>query len=223
MANHHKPIITGAKKQSTEIWIQNKEQKFKKLDAQVLSKDAISDDTSIALIDVNGDEKKEIVIVSGGNEFKQGKPLQPRLYYFKNGEIVKDSVQFNTIEINASKVSAIDIDNDGDEDLCITSNVVAHQFGQTPKQYILKNNGNGEFKDVTNQISKDFRTIGNVYDIVWKDLDNNGFKDAIIVGHWMPITIFMNDGKQLSLAVNNGLENTSGWWNTLVAEDFDRQ
>jgi len=214
-------IITGAKKQSTEIWIQNKEQKFKKLDAQVLRKDAISDDTSIALIDVNGDEKKEIVIVSGGNEFKQGKPLQPRLYYFKNGEIVKDSVQFNTIEINASKVSGIDIDNDGYEDLCITSNVVAHQFGQTPKQYILKNNGNGEFKDVTNHISKDFRTIGNVYDIVWKDLDKNGFKDAIIVGHWMPITIFMNDGKQLSLAVNNGLENTSGWWNTLVAEDFD--
>ncbi|BAO76112.1 VCBS repeat-containing protein [Winogradskyella sp. PG-2] len=214
-------VITGAKKQAAEVWIQNKEQKFKKLESIALNNDAISDDTAIALVDVNGDGKKEIIIASGGNEFKRGKAIIPRLYYFNNGEIVKDSTQFKDVEVNASKVSVLDIDNDGDKDICITANVEPHQFGETPKQYIFENNGKGNFEDVTDQICKDFRTIGNVYDIVWKDLDSNGFKDAIVVGHWMPITIFMNDGKNLNILNSKELADTSGWWNTLIAEDFD--
>jgi len=214
-------VITGAKKQAAEVWIQNGEQEFKKLESKALNEDAISDDTTLKLIDVNGDGKKEIIIASGGNEFKQGKALRPRLYYYANNNIIKDTIQFKDIEVNASKVTAVDLDNDGDMDICITANVEPHKFGETPRQYIFKNNGKGAFKDVTDQIGEDFKTIGNVYDIVWKDLDHNGFKDAIVVGHWMPITIFMNDGKQLRLSKNNGLLDTSGWWNTLVVEDFD--
>ena len=37
----------------------------------------------------------------------------------------------------------------------------------------------------------------------------------------MPITIFMNDGNKLNKLKVQGLEHSSGWWNTIVASDFD--
>lgn len=214
-------VITGAKKQALEIWIQNSDQGFSCLSSETLDKDSICDDTSIAIVDVNNDGRNEIIVASGGNEFTSGNALKPRLYYIDNQEIIKDTTQFQAIELNASKVSIVDLENDGDQDICIMANVEPHQFGITPRQFIFKNNGNGQFTDVTDTLSKDFGFVGNVYDIVWKDLDGNGYKDAILAGHWMPITIFMNDGNKLSRAGIQGLENTSGWWNTIVASDFD--
>lgn len=214
-------VITGAKRQATEVWIQKADTNFEKLESLALNQDAISDDTSIVLVDVNGDKQKEIIIVSGGNEFKSGKALKPRMYRYQNNTLIKDSTQFKDLEINASKITTVDLDNDGDNDLCITANVKPQHFGETPKQYLLINDGKGHFKDVTEQLSKTFRTVGNVYDIVWVDIDANGYKDAVLVGHWMPISIFMNNGKTLQLLKNTKLSKTLGWWNTVVAEDFD--
>ena len=124
--------------------------------------------------------------------------------------------------MNASKVKAVDIDNDGDFDISMTSNVVPWQFGITPPQYIFKNDGQGNFSDVTKEISLDFFNIGNVQDVQWVDLNNDTYKDAIVIGHWMPISIFINDGEKLTLQKNNSLKNTNGWWNAIETEDFDK-
>ncbi|WP_299129736.1 VCBS repeat-containing protein [uncultured Winogradskyella sp.] len=214
-------VITGAKKQPLEIWLQNTNNGFTMLSSEVFKKDHNSDDTAIAILDVNNDGENEIIVASGGNEFKSGRAMRPRLYYFNGVEIIKDTIQFQNIEINASKISTVDIDNDGDKDICIVANAIPHKFGETPYQYIFQNNGSGNFTNVTDQMSEDFKSVGNVYDIIWQDLDSNGFKDAIMVGHWMPVTIFFNDGKILRRHKDKSLDKTSGWWNTLVAEDFD--
>lgn len=214
-------VITGAKKQALEIWVQNSDQGFSLLSSKTLIEDSICDDTAIAIIDVNNDGRNEVIVASGGNEFTSGNAIKPRLYYIENNEVIKDVTQFQGVELNASKVSVVDLENDGDQDICILANVKPHQFGITPKQYIFKNNGSGQFTDVTDELSQDFRLVGNVYDIVWKDIDGNGFKDAIVAGHWMPITIFMNDGFKLNKLEIQGLEKTSGWWNSIVASDFD--
>tara|TARA_B100000497_G_C7674393_1_gene407260 strand:- start:1059 stop:2102 length:1044 start_codon:yes stop_codon:yes gene_type:complete len=124
------------------------------------------------------------------------------------------------IETNASKVSVVDLDNDGDMDISIISNLIPWEFGQTPKQYIFENNGLGEFKNITTSVSTEFENIGNVYDIHWIDVNGDNFKDVIVVGHWMPITLFINNGEKL-LIQSTKLNNTEGWWNTVKAADFD--
>lgn len=43
----------------------------------------------------------------------------------------------------------------------------------------------------------DFIFIGNCNDIVWIDINNDNFEDVIVVGDWMFVFIFMNNGKKL--------------------------
>ena len=44
-----------------------------------------------------------------------------------------------------------------------------------------------------------------------------------MVGEWMPIRIFYNFGGALTEVTEKyGLENTQGWWNTVSAEDFNK-
>ena len=214
-------IALGAKGQPTEIHLQF-ENEFTLSYLPDYQKAAINEDIDAVIFDANNDGINDVVIVSGGNEFKQGSPLKPRLYLQGKDGFQKMPEAFQGINLNASSVTAIDIDNDNDLDLCFTSNLIPHAYGETPSQYILKNNGEGTFEEVTQTFAPAFRNIGNVQDIAWADIDGNGFMDAIVVGHWMPISIFLNDGKQLRLQSNNQLSKTNGWWNSVAVADFDK-
>ncbi|MDC3318810.1 VCBS repeat-containing protein [Flavobacteriaceae bacterium] len=215
-------FITGGKSQSSQLFIQNKKGQFTSEQSDIFKYDAIHEDVYAVMFNANADNFKDLLVVSGGNEFKQGAPLQPKLYINNQGKFEKDTLQFKHIETNASKVTALDIDNDGDMDISILSNIVPWQFGKTPTQYIFENDGQGNFKDVTLKFGIDFKESGNVTDIVWIDLNEDNFLDAIVVGYWMPIKVFLNDGKKLTLQKNTQLQKTNGWWNSIKANDFDK-
>lgn len=214
-------ITLGAKGQPTAFHLQF-DNKFTATYLPDYQKDAINEDIDAVIFDANNDGFNDIIIVSGGNEFKQGPALEPRLYLQGPDGFQKTPEAFQDIHLNASTVTAIDLDNDNDIDLCITANLVPHAFSKTPKQYLFKNNGQGVFEEVTPAFAPEFQNIGNVQDITWADIDGNGFLDAIVVGYWMPICVFLNDGKQLQLQTNNQLAMTNGWWNTVSVSDFDR-
>ncbi|ULC59060.1 VCBS repeat-containing protein [Flaviramulus sp. BrNp1-15] len=215
-------FVCGGKKQSSQLLLQINESEFQSVQEELFLVDEISEDISSAFFDANGDGFKDLLVVSGGNEFKRGKPIQPRLYFNENGSFVKDTTQFDNIEINASKVKAVDIDNDSDLDIVITSNLLPWQFGITPKQYIFENDGKGNFTNVSTMFGEEFQNIGNVQDIVWVDLNNDKLLDAIAVGYWMPVSVFINDGKKLHLQTKSNIENTNGWWNSVKVADFDK-
>ena len=160
-------------------------------------------------------------MVSGGNEFKEGQNLTPRLYMNDKGVLKKDSLQFSDFSINASKVKNWDMDNDGDQDIIITSDQKPWEFGITPTQYLFRNDGTGKFQDVTREYAEKLSRIGNVKDVAMVDLDNNGFKDLIVIGHWMPIAIFLNKGTELEDLSVDSLKNSNGLWNAIEAGDFD--
>jgi hypothetical protein len=46
--------------------------------------------------------------------------------------------------------------------------------------------------------------------------------DLIVVGEWMPISFFKNQGGVFeNTTLQTGLKNTAGWWNTIAAGDFN--
>ncbi|UCD61976.1 MAG: VCBS repeat-containing protein [Flavobacteriaceae bacterium] len=214
-------FIGGAKGQASALFIQDSSGRFLRKQEDVFQPDAISEDVSHVFFDANGDQYDDLLVVSGGNEFKKGKPLQPRLYLNNQGSFIKDTLAFRNIQLNASIVTASDFDNDGDLDITIASDQLPLTFGAIPNQYLFKNDGHGKFDEVTAELAPEFQKIGLVKDLLWKDLDNNGYEDLIALGYWMPVSVFMNDGTKLKLQNNNGLDITNGWWNTIIADDFD--
>ncbi len=212
-------FISGGKKQASKLYLQD-DGKFKEHQTDIFEEDAINEDTDHVFADIDNDGDLDLIVVSGGNEFTNGKPLQPRLYHNNNGTFLKEKT-LAQVEINASKIDAMDFDNDGDLDLFIASNAVPTQFGEKPKQFLLENDGTGNFKEVTPSFAPELQDVGNIKDFVWKDIDGNGFLDLIVAGHWTPVTIFMNNGEQLSSQKDNGLDNTNGWWNSIELADLD--
>jgi hypothetical protein len=67
------------------------------------------------------------------------------------------------------------------------------------------------------------RKLGMVTDALWFDDDQDGLSDLIVVGDWLAITVFKNDGKKLVKLDNvPGLEKSEGWWNSISGADIDK-
>ena len=118
---------------------------------------------------------------------------------------------------------AYDIDGDGDLDLFIGGKVVPGKWPQSCASSIYINDGHGKFTDETNKWNASLKNIGIVTDAVWADVNHDNIKDLIVVGEWMSPTIFINDNKTLTASpLNKQLDSLKGWWNTIVADDIDK-
>lgn len=212
-------FIGGAKSQASHIFLQIENGDFIDSQTELFSNDKTQEDVASLFFDANGDQYIDLIVASGGNEFQNGTPLKPRLYINKNGEFKKDTTAFLQTELNASKIIAHDFDNDGDNDLVISSDQNPTNYGENPEQYFFLNDGDGHFTNAIDAIAPQLKHLGNIKDMLWQDINGDTIKDLIVVGHWMPISIFINDGNKLSL--DKTLTNTNGWWNSVLSLDID--
>jgi hypothetical protein len=208
-------FLSGAKTQPSQLFLQKLDGTFTSSNEDIFEEDKLNEDVKHLFLDVDNDLDKDLIVVSGGNEFKNGKPLQPRLYINESGTFTQNHNAFSNIELNASVIIADDIDDDGDLDLFIGSNSVPHYFGKTPINYIFKNDGKGHFTPNT------IDDLGLVQDAVFVDINNDSRKDLIVAGYWMPITILLNTENGFINDNNQSLSLTNGLWNCIKVEDFD--
>src|SRR5690606_20600159 len=123
---------------------------------------------------------------------------------------------------STSCVRAADYDNDGDLDLFVGVRVQPFVYGLPVNGYILDNDGKGNFTEVTKRVAPELSEIGMITDAVWSDIDNDGDQDLLIVGEYMPVTIFVNQDGRLSKHTDQaGLADSHGWWNRIVPADLD--
>ncbi|MEM7513953.1 MAG: FG-GAP-like repeat-containing protein, partial [Bacteroidota bacterium] len=180
------------------------------------------EETGVLLFDADGDTDLDLYAVSGGTEHIKGVALyQDRLY--KNdgkGNFTVDSAALPDIKSSGSCVIAEDYDRDGDLDLFVGGRVVPGEYPYAPPSYLLRNEG-GIFKDVSSEIPQ-LSSLGLVSAAIWTDYDEDGWQDLMVVGEWMPITLFHNQQGKLEKAGIPAFKDTEGWWNSILPVDVDR-
>ncbi len=215
--------VGGASQQAGTLFIQNTSGKFQKTNTAIWEADKSKEDMSALFFDADNDGDQDLYMVSGGNEkTNDSTRFQDRLYTNNGkGDFVKSENSLPEINTSGSRVIAGDYDNDGDLDLFVGGRLVAGQYPWPTKSYLLHNE-NGVFKDVTSQIAPDFEQLGMITDASWSDFNGDGTLDLVIVGEWTPILFYSNtDGKFKNVTTDTGLENTNGWWSSLIQDDFD--
>ncbi len=218
-------FIGGAAGFSGELFFQQPNHTFIQ---RSLNLDQKCEDMGAILFDADGDSDLDLYVVSGGGvHWANPENFQDRLY--KNdgqGHFVRDRSALPKIEASGSCVTASDFDRDGDLDLLIGGRVIPGKYPAAPTSYLLQNE-DGRFQDVTEDLAPALRNIGLVTSAIWTDFDDDGWKDLMVVGEWMPITFFKNvDGRlemiQPEVKSRNDQEIQSvGWWNSITGGDFD--
>ena len=220
-------IFIGSKEQESRLYFQTKEGTF----IQALNQPWLSEKkgtiADALFFDADGDGDKDLYVVNGGaDDYLNSKNYQDKLYENDgkgNFTLAVNALPFETI--SGSCVRATDIDKDGKLDLFVGGGVMPGLFPQAPESFILKNRSTPNHLLFEKDISQKDTTLthmGMVTDAVWTDLNKDGWQDLVVVGLFMPITVFENHhGQLVNQTTAYGLDTTNGWWTRIIASDFD--
>lgn len=216
-------FVCGGKGQGGSLFQQTKAGSFIATNESVFHREAACENVNALFFDADGDGDKDLYVVNGGNEAHgNDSTLLDRLYLNDGKGTFKPSTGLPPVYENKSVAVAADFDHDGDQDLFVGSRVVGGQYGEVPTSHLLLNNGKGVFTIANDNIAPGLQTIGMVTDAVWTDIDKDGWPDLVVVGEWMPITVFKNQkGILQNRTKQYRLEATSGLWTTILSADLD--
>ncbi len=217
--------ICGAKDSPGALYLQNPDGTFRLSNQPAFEADKTCEDTDAKFFDADGDGDLDLYVASGSSEFPSSSTaLIDRLYINDGkGNFTKSDQILPTTEFESTScVRPADYDKDGDQDLFVGVRLKPSYYGIPVNGYILQNDGHGKFTDVTEKVAPGLKNIGMITDMQWADIDNDGDLDMVIVGDYMPITIFVNEnGHFVNETYKAGLDSTNGWWNTIKAGDFN--
>lgn len=208
--------VGAAKGSFGKLFIQKSDGHFV---ANSIPKNLESEDMGVAFFDADGDKDLDLYVVSGGGETPEGSLNHQDRLYINNGKglfAISPKALPNT-QSSGSCVSPCDFDHDGDIDLFVGGRIKAGEYPLAPKSYLLENKENLVFKDHS---ALTLSHIGMVSSALWVDINQDTWEDLVLVGEFMPLTIFYNhQGKLASQPFQ--VPHSMGCWNSLKVADMD--
>ncbi|MBO0931967.1 VCBS repeat-containing protein [Fibrella aquatilis] len=222
-------FLGGAAGQSGQLYFQTAAGGFAPALAQPWVRDSLHEAINARFFDADSDGDPDLYVVNGGHEVSPGSPLLRDKLYLNSGKGVFSSAPDGVLPPEAdagSCATAADIDHDGDLDLFVGGRCVPGRFPEFAQSHLLRNdskNGQVRFTDITAKTSGLVRP-GMVTDALWTDVNNDSWPDLLLVGDWMPVRLWLNQGGKLVEARPEtvGLEKSAGLWTRILAHDLDR-
>lgn len=239
-------FVGGGSGQAGGVFVQQASGQFSRLPQPAFETDRACEDTDAVFFDANGDGASDLYVCSGGyGDFGPDDPrLQDRLYLNDGkGHFTKSADALPVMHTSTSCARVADVNGDGRPDLFVGGRVVPGRYPETPRSYLLVNEGKGpdgqlRFTDQTTRLAPMLAQIGMVTDAAWTDLNGDRKPELVVVGEWMPVTV---------LALANGASGPSGsapayrptpvrftnqtaaflgkpysgWWNKLLVDDLN--
>lgn len=209
-------FLGSAKFEKPALFLQGKTGKFSLNTPAALLADSIFEDVDAVFVDVDNDHDLDLVVASGGNEFRESDEAMKQRLYLNDGKgNLSRSNAFPDVFATASCVAAADFNGDGLVDLFFGARAEPWAYGLTPSSCLLKNKGGGTFERIT---PPELEKVGLVKNAVWCDMDADGDLDLLLAMEYEPITYFVNQqGKFERKVIDSGF----GWWNFVLPADFD--
>ena len=220
-------FIGGSADHESILYLQTKDGKFIPATIQPWNNNKKPANTDALFFDADGDGDMDLYLVSGGADY----PLNNKNYqdrFFENDGHGNFKELFDALPVetvSGSCVRTASIHKDGLPDLFVGGSLKPGMFPAAPESFILKNKsvpGKIKFEKDASQTDSSLSFLGMVTDAVWLDINKDGWEDLIVVGQFMPISVFENHlGKLVNATNAYGLSGTSGWWTRILADDFD--
>ncbi len=216
-------VTPGPKGSATEIWSQGQDGHFSKIANPSLEKLKEGENVKTHLFDADGDKDLDLFVVSGGVEVD---PFSIGLFDFLylndgKGQFTPTPQRFpeGNSGISSNAVATSDIDGDGDLDMFVGERIKTGDYGAPCSGYMYINNGKGIFTDETQKRAIGLQDFGMISDAIFEDIDGDKDADLIVVGEYVPLTIFENNqGKFEKIKLPAGI---NGWANVVKAIDID--
>lgn len=216
--------IGGAAGQSGKLYLQASDATFYEAEQQPWAASANSEDMYPLFFDADNNGYDDLYIVSGGGGEMAGNEefLEDRLYvnFGENGFKQVKALPEGMLS-SGMKAKAADFDGDGDLDIFVGGRTLPQKYPFPSRSYLLRND-NKKFNDVTAELAPELQEVGMVTDFKWTDFNKDGQMDLIVVGEWMPISFFQNDGGKLkNVTEEYGFSDYTGWWYSIEVADLD--
>lgn len=185
-----------------------------------------SKDEGILLFDADSDNDLDVYAASGGYKYDRNAANYQDVLYINDGK-GNFAKAANALPVNYTSklcVRAFDYNKDGKQDLFVSGRVDPWNYPKPVSSFIFRNDSKDrivKFTDVTGDVAPDLKNIGMVCDALLTDFDGDGQTDILLAGEWMPLTFLKNqNGKFKNVSAASGINDQSGWWNSIIAGDF---
>lgn len=217
--------VGGPMGEAGALFVQSANGEFRRTNIELMERDKGSEDLGSVFFDADGDGDLDLYVTTGGSEFTAPTPdLLDKLYINDGNGNFSRSPQSLLVSRpeSTSCVAAADVDGDGDMDLFVGGRLHTTAYGLPMNGYLLLNDGRGNFSDATSSVAPALLNMGMITDGIFADVDGDSDPDLVVVGEYMPVKIFINDGGRFTDQTSQaGLDKTNGWWNRIAVADID--
>ncbi len=215
-------IGNGAESAGGTLFVQDNTGTIREATGQPWRKNNSADNMGCLFFDLENDGDLDLYIANGGNhdDFYPN-TYQHHLYINDGNGNFKQSAERVPLNMSASVVVGADYDGDGDIDLFVGGRSLPGKYPKSSPSALLINE-NGKLVNATQQILPELENAGMVCAAIWTDCNGDNKIDLIVTGEFMEVKVFINqNGKLVNKTRDFGLAQSSGWWNSISAGDFD--